>query len=107
MLAARHTATNLDKFALLNCKRLPARLNVTETAVLLGLKDHDVPPLIAAELLVPLGKPAPNAPKYFAAVDIVACSEDREWLSNATRLLAKHWQRKNSRSSPGLLFGAA
>lgn len=89
--------------ALLNCRRLPARLNVTEVAILLGFKDHDIAPLIAAKLLVPLGKPAQNAPKYFATVDILTIADDRNWLSLATKTLATHWIRKNKTSHAGLI----
>jgi DMSO/TMAO reductase YedYZ molybdopterin-dependent catalytic subunit len=53
--------------------------------------------LIAAKLLVPLGKPAANSPKYFAAVEIVERASNTEWLSSATKVLAKHWLRKNQR----------
>jgi hypothetical protein len=67
--------------ALLNCRRLPARLSTGETAVLLGFQERDFAPLIAAKLLAPLGKPAPNAPKYFATVDVLAAAQDRDWLS--------------------------
>jgi hypothetical protein len=74
-----------------------ARFNMTEAAVLLGFKEHDIAPLVAARLLVPLGKPVQNSPKYFAAVDIVARSDDRAWLSEATKALAKYWLRKNRR----------
>jgi hypothetical protein len=52
---------------------------------------------IPAKLLVPSGKPAANAPKYFAAVAIAERAADSEWLSQATKALAKHWQRKNQR----------
>jgi hypothetical protein len=97
MLSGRNTPTGQERLALLNCRRLPARLNTSETALLLGLQEHDIAPLIAAKLLLPLGKPAPNAPKYFAAVDIGQRAEDREWLSNATKAIAKHWLRKNER----------
>ena len=93
------------------CRRLPARLSTGETAVLLGFQEHDIAPLIAAKLLAPLGKPAPNAPKYFATVDVVAAAQDREWLSQATRALARHWRIKNSRKrsahSSSSLFDAA
>jgi hypothetical protein len=100
MLSIRHTLSPQDKFALLNCRRLPARLNSTETALLLGLHDHDIAVLVSAKLLQPLGKPAQNAPKYFAAIDVTTRAEDREWLSNATKALARHWQVKNGRTSP-------
>ena len=99
MISLRQTAPAHEKVALLNCRRLPARLNVTEAAVLLGLKEHDIAPLVAAKLLTPLGKPAQNAPKYFAAVDILARCEDREWLSEATKAIAKYWLRKNRRTA--------
>jgi len=39
-------------------------------SVLLGFQEHDITPLVAAKLLTPLGKPAPNAPKYCAAIDL-------------------------------------
>jgi hypothetical protein len=91
------TSSLENAVALLNCRRLPARLNTTETAVLLGVQEHDIAPLIAAKLLTPLGKPAPNAPKYFAAVEIVARMESTGWLSDATKTLARRWSTKNSR----------
>jgi len=62
----------------------------------LGFQEHDIAPLISAKLLVPLGKPAPNAPKYFAAVEIAERASDCEWLSSETTQLAKHWLRKKS-----------
>lgn len=84
-------------FSVLNCRRLPGRLNATEAAILLGVKEHDIPVLIAAKSLLPLGKAARNAPKYFAAVTIEAHSQNPDWLSNATRTLAKHWAKKNDK----------
>lgn len=81
----------------MNCRRLPARLTTGEAAIVLGFQEHDIAPLVAAKLLTPLGKPAPNAPKYFASVDILTAAEDREWLSQATRTLSKHWHGKNER----------
>lgn len=97
MLNSKSITGKQEAMAVLNCQRLPARLNTTETAVLLGFQEHDIAPLMAAHLLVPLGKPAQNAPKYFAAVDVIASAQDREWLSKATRALSKHWASRNSR----------
>src|SRR5436190_17223599 len=96
MLSSRSTATTQEKFALLNCRRLPGRLNTSETALLLGFQEHDIAPLVAAKLLVPLGKPASNSPKYFATIEIVERA-NAEWLSSATKMLARYWQRKNQR----------
>jgi hypothetical protein len=97
MFSAKKLNGGQDILALMNCRRLPARLTTGETAAVLGFQEHDIAPLIAAKLLSPLGRPAPNAPKYFASVDILAAADDREWLSQATKALAKHWQGKNSR----------
>jgi hypothetical protein len=97
MLTTRSPVTAQEKLALLNCRRLPGRLNTSEAALLLGFQEHDIALLIAAKLLVPLGKPAPNAPKYFAAVQIAERASDSEWLSSATKQLARHWRRKNGR----------
>lgn len=98
MLASRCAATAQEKFALLNCRRLPARLNTSETALLLGFQEHDIAPLVAAKLLKPLGKPAPNAPKYFGAIEVLSRAQDVEWLSTATRTIAKYWRTKNERN---------
>lgn len=97
MLIKNKTPQFQEALAILNCNRLPARLNVTEASVLLGFAEHDIPVLISAKLLLPLGKPAPNAPKYFAAMDIIQYASDREWLSKATRELSKYWLSRNSR----------
>jgi hypothetical protein len=85
-----------DVSALLACKRLPGRLTTAETAVLLGFQEHDISPLVRSKLLSPLGKPALNSPKYFAAVEVQALAMDRNWLDKATKVLSQHWFRKNA-----------
>jgi hypothetical protein len=86
-----------EKWRLLNCQRLPGRLSVEETAVLLGVNIHDIPNLIAAGCLRPLGQPAANAPKKFAAVDIENLRVDRQWLAKATVAITRAWAKKNRR----------
>ena len=102
MLNGKKISSMEERFALLNCHRLPARLNTSDVAVLLGFQEHDIAPLVAAKLLTPLGKPAPNAPKYFAAIDIEACAGNRDWLCRATKAMQKHWAAKNDKSRNGL-----
>src|SRR5438132_9584899 len=92
MLASRSGPTAQEKFTLLNCRRLPGRLNTLEAAVTLGFHEHDIAPLIAAKLLAPLGKPAPNAPKYFAAVEIVAHAATQ----NGSRRRQEYWPSTGS-----------
>ncbi len=95
MLSGKKITGPREALALLNCLRVPARLNTTETAILLGIQEHDITTLITGKLLTPLGKPAANAPKYFAAVDVQECAKNRNWLDQATKTLAKHWLKKN------------
>lgn len=99
MLASRSAGPAHEKFSLLNCRRLPGRLNTTEASVVLGFQEHDIAPLIRVKLLVPLGRPAVNSPKYFAAVDVVELAANAKWLASATKALAKHWFRKNQQKS--------
>jgi hypothetical protein len=75
-------------------RRLPARLDVAAAAKLLGFAEHDIPVLVAAGKLTPLGDPAPNAPKWFAAVEVVQLATDRDWLHKATKDISKHWRSK-------------
>jgi hypothetical protein len=75
-------------------RNLPARLDVAATAKLLGFAEHDIQVLMAAGKLMPLGDPAQNAPKWFAAVEVVQLAMDKDWLHKATKDIAKHWRIK-------------
>jgi hypothetical protein len=75
-------------------RHLPARLDVAATAKLLGFAEHDIQVLMAAGRLTPLGDPAPNAPKWFAAVEVVQLATDRGWLHKATKDISRHWRSK-------------
>jgi predicted transcriptional regulator len=78
--------------------RLPARLDVTQTAEILGFLPYEISVLISAGLLKPLGRPARNGHKYLCADDISELSHDRAWLDKATRLLSNHWQARNKKA---------
>lgn len=75
---------------------IPARLDSQETAWLLGFSAHDVPILVAAGLLKPLGHPLPNAVKYFASTTLAELRADTKWLSRATDAITRHWRTKNA-----------
>jgi hypothetical protein len=76
---------------------LPARLDVVATAKLLGFTESDIQVLMGVGKLIPLGDPAPNAPKWFAAVDLIRLAADQDWLHKATKEIAKYWRRKRER----------
>lgn len=77
----------------------PARLNVEQVAWLLGCQLHDVPVLIAAKLLKPLGNPPQNGIKFFATAELVEQMKERNWLTRVTVAINQHWQRKNAHKS--------
>jgi len=78
-------------------KDIPARLDVAETSKLLGFSQHDIQILMAVGKLTPLGDPAPNAPKWFAAVEMIRLAGDQDWLHKATKELSKYWRHKRER----------
>jgi len=90
---------------MLNLRRLPGRMDVSQVAAITGFSDHDVPVLVKGGLLKPLGSPSPNAPKYFCAAEIEALAKDRSWLDKATRCLTRHWKMK--KQVPQMLKEAA
>ena len=77
--------------------RLPARLTAEQVAWVINCQAHDVPVLVAARLLKPLGNPQPNSVKYFATTEVLELMEDRSWLAKITSAVNQYWQRKNQR----------
>ena len=78
-------------------KDLPARLDVGATAKLRGCAVQDIQVLMAVGKLTPLGDPAPNAPKWFAAVEMIRLAADHDWLHKATKEISKYWRNKRER----------
>lgn len=77
--------------------QLPARLTAEQTAWVLGCQLHDMPILIATRLLKPLGSPAQNSIKFFATVEVLTLSRERNWLTRMTAAINAHWKRQNLR----------
>jgi hypothetical protein len=76
--------------------RLPARLTAEQAAWVLNCQPHDIPTLVNARLLKPLGNPTPCGVKYFAASELIALADDRAWLAKATNAINQYWQKKNA-----------
>lgn len=98
---------NDERKDLLNLTILPARLNGEETARFLGFKPHDIPVLLKAGLLKPLGKPLPNGDKYFATVVLTELRQNVSWLSKATLVVSQHWKERNAGKTNGVGSGHA
>jgi hypothetical protein len=79
--------------------QLPARLTAEQAAWVLNCQPHDVPVLVAAKLLRPLGNPPANGIKFFATADLLEAVKDRNWLVRVSVTICQHWHRKNARKN--------
>ena len=76
--------------------KLPARLLAEQAAWLLGFGAHEIPLLVSAGLLKPLGKPPTTGTKYFATVELEALRDDTRWLAKASDCIVNYWRTKNA-----------
>ncbi|MGA2871221.1 MAG: hypothetical protein ABSF34_18925, partial [Verrucomicrobiota bacterium] len=58
----------------------------------------DIPALIHARLIKPLGNPSSNGTKYFATADLLEIAKDRSWLVKMTTAINTHWQKQNAKN---------
>ena len=77
--------------------QLPARLTAEQAAWVLNCQLHDIPALVAAKLIKPLGNPPANGIKFFATADLLEATKDRHWLVRMSATIYQHWQKKNAR----------
>jgi hypothetical protein len=75
---------------------MPARLTVEQTSWYLGFGSKEIPVLVAAKLLKPLGHPPTNGQKYFASCELERLRNDADWLAKASDALVRHWRKRNS-----------
>jgi hypothetical protein len=78
-------------------KDLPARLLAGQVAKLLNCTTDDVAILVSAGKLRALGRPKPNAVKFFSSIELITLLADRDWLDDATKTIGQYWRRKNAR----------
>lgn len=71
--------------------RLPARLTAEQVAWVINCQPHNVPVLVSARLLKPLGNTPPNSVKYFATTELLELMDDRIWLAEVTNAVTQHW----------------
>jgi hypothetical protein len=92
------------KFMMLH-GQLPPRLRAEQAAWLLNCQVHDIPALVAAKLIKPLGHPPQNGTKFFATADLLEASKDRHWLVRMSTTIYQHWQHKNTRQKELVVNG--
>lgn len=92
---------NDEQRQLLSLHEPPARLITEQVAMKLNFANHDIPVLVRAKLLRPLGNPSKCSVKYFAAVEIYRLAQDPAWLGKATNAIYAHWHGKSERRRNG------
>jgi hypothetical protein len=80
--------------------QLPLRLTAEQAGWVLNCQPHDIPALIHARLLKPLGNPSANGTKYFATADLLETAKERGWLVKMTTAINQHWQKQNAKKCP-------
>lgn len=75
--------------------QLPARLTAQQVAWVLNCQPHDVPILVGARLLKPLGNPAQNGVKFFATAELLELAKEKVWLAKVTNTITQRWQLQN------------
>ena len=84
-------------------KDLPARLLAAQVAKLLNCSTEDVAILVTAGNLRALGRPKPNAVKFFSSIELIALLADPTWLDDVTKTIGQHWRRKNAQRNGSVL----
>ena len=90
----------MNQVEFLNLKTIPARLNAEQAAWLIGCLPYNIPALVLAKQLKPLGNAPTNAVKYFCAADVLELCKDRNWLARVTAVIQNDWARRNARYRP-------
>jgi hypothetical protein len=90
---------NSERKEFLGVIHLPARVGMEETAWILGFAPHDIPVLVSAGLIKPLGHPPASGTKFFATATLLKLRDDLKWLSRASDAIVNHWQTQNMRKS--------
>ena len=93
----------MDRHAAQSGRARPACVGMEEAAAMFGWPNYYMPFLVRAGHLKPLGKPAQNARKWFAVVEIERLGCDPEWLYKAIRIVEKQIRDMNEKQKGRLL----
>lgn len=82
---------------------LPARVDAEQAGWLLNCLPHNIPMLVAARLLKPLGNPPASGCKFFSTAEILELSKDKVWLGRMSNALYRYWRIKNANKKHQIL----
>jgi hypothetical protein len=77
----------------------PACVDAEGAARFLGWPAYFIPLLARAGHLKPLGRPAPNARKWYAMVELERLSRDPAWLDKAIRIVDRLVREANGKQN--------
>jgi hypothetical protein len=78
-------------------EKFPVFMTKEKIAQALGIATHNIPPLVRAGLLKPLGHPARYCVKHFSRDALAEKFADQEWLNKVVAAIHRHWRNKNAR----------
>ena len=81
----------------LKLQSLPVCITKEKVAGVLGIATHNIPPLVRAGLIKPLGHPGRYCVKYFSRDELAEKFQDAEWLNKVVAAVSRHWRKKNIR----------
>jgi len=91
------TSANTERQQFLSLPHFPGRLNAKETAWFLGFSPHEIPMLVGARLVKPLGHPPEHGLKFFLKADLEPLRDDRSWMDEASDVILDYWKKQNLR----------
>jgi hypothetical protein len=77
--------------------KLPVCITKEKIAEVLGIATHNIPPLVRAGLLKPLGHPGRYCVKYYSRDELAEKFQDAQWLNKVVAAVSRHWRNKNAR----------
>ena len=85
----------MEERELFHCRRLPARLTVNQTAMMLGFHPDGIDHLVDIGLVDELGGAPRGAQRLFAAIYVEQLGRDVKWLAKATTKIRLFHQNRN------------
>jgi hypothetical protein len=86
---------NTERQQFLSLKHFPGRLTAQEAAWFLGFSSHEIPMLLGARLIKPLGHPPENGLKFFLRAELERVQDDPLWMAKACDAILKYWKSQN------------
>jgi hypothetical protein len=86
---------NPEREKYLNLHTKPGKVTAEEASWHLGFLTHEIPMLMAAGLLPPLGEPPDNGVKFFSTKELDKLNQDMAWQAKACDAVVKYWKDRN------------